>query len=178
MVAPFAFVSNFFAKRRFRKTIDDFEKLMKMMPQMIEALKVGMPLIRQQLKLYLGREQYKSELKKISSATDNSVKQMTEAIAFAKDFMQKNPSQFTEAERKMYEKKLDDAEKFKDKFVNDMEKLFNATPTPKAPIPKPKALTPKVAIKVKTPSPKGKCAGKKKANCKAPCSWTTGKGCK
>ena len=120
-------------------------------------MKTGMPLIRQQLKLFLGREQYKAELKKLSIAYDDSIRQMTEAITFARTFMQKNPSQFTEPEKKMYEKKLDDTEKLKEKFMTDIEKLISATPTPlkpKPPSPKTKVPSPNASTK--------KCKGKRK----------------
>ena len=159
MVAAPAFITNFLEKRKFKKTMDDFVEIMHHIPRMNEVVIESAIFFKKEFKLYATREEYKAKLKNVLVLHSENIKKLNQLIIFGRDFMQKN--KFSDAERKKYEKILEIAEKIRDQAIEIIEKLLIATPTPKA----------------KTPSLK-KCVGKKKTNCKSPCSWIKGKGCK
>ena len=160
MVAAPAFITNFLEKRKFRKTMDDFLQVMYYIPKVNEVVIQSAAYLKKEFKLFATREEYKSRLANLLKVHNENIKKLDEFITFAREFMKNN--KFSDAEKKKYEKTIELAEKNRDIGIEIIEKLLTATPTPKK----------------KTPSPKGKCAGKKKVNCKTPCSWTTGKGCK
>ena len=193
MVA-FEFISNFFAKRKVIKTINNFDIVITKLPQVIQQLKQQMPILKAQLKVIYGKAGYRAKFEEIKTTTAASVKQMDNAIIEARSFLTKNPNAFNPKDKSMYEKQLEIADQFKDAFQAQINQMFTVTPSPpkqayytvkpvvRAPpriiTPKPKSPKPK-SPKPASPKPV-KCSGQKKKVCdsEAKCVWVVGSGCK
>lgn len=161
MVAP-AFFTNFLEKRKFKKTVDEFVDIMQFISNMNENMILSAAFLKKEFKLHATRKDYKDKLANLLILHNKNIKDLNAFITFARDFMQKN--KFSEADTKKYKKILSVAEESRDLGLQ-IQTLLTATPTPKKTTPK-------------ASSPKKSCANKKKANCKTPCNWTVGKGCK
>lgn len=125
-----AFIKNFFAKRRFLKTIHDFEKAMEAMPVLATNLKVSIPQAKKTLKTVMSRAEYKQQLQELQKATRSSIDEMTNALTSAKDFLATHPTAFNAKDKAMYDKKIQSFEAFKVKYEYELHTIFAATPSP------------------------------------------------
>ena len=161
-----AFIKNFFAKRRFLKTIHDFEKAMEVIPALAANLKVSIPNVKKTLKTVMSRAEYKQKLQELQKATRSSIDEMTNALTSAKDFLATHPTAFNAKDKAMYDKKIQSFEAFKVKYEYELHTIFAATPSP-------------VAASKKVPRVKEFCSSKNYKSCidDKKCQWVRYQGC-
>lgn len=123
-----ALIKNFFAKRRFLKSIGDFDKTMEILPVLTAQLKNT----KKALKYAMNKAEYKSELQKLQAATRSNIDEMTNALASAKDFLATHPKAFNAKDKAMYDKKIQSFEAFKANYEHELHSIFTLTPSPVA----------------------------------------------